>query len=154
MRVYDGEVCARTSLYVCVRMLMNVCVRTCVYMLTYKCVLCGNTMTNIIQTLMEAGPHVRGKHGYAAAAQWYAASDTSRRHHVFRRRSLQPLHLLLMRLWAHMHSPPQSRQRRLMRLCSQMLAPPQSLHLLMWLCSQMLAPPQSFQVLLWRYRCS
>jgi hypothetical protein len=66
-------------------------------------------------------------------------------------RSLQSLHLLLTRLWAHMPSPPQSRQRRLMWVCSQMLVPPQSLQVfLMRLCSQMLAPPQSLQVHLLR----
>jgi hypothetical protein len=40
--------------------------------------------------------------------------------------------------------PPQSRQRRLMRLCSQMLVPRQSLQVLLWrLFQQMLAPPMA-----------
>ena len=78
-------------------------------------------MTAIIRKSMQAGPHVRVKHGFAA-------SDASRRHYVFRQRFLQSLNVLLTRLWAHMPSPPQPRQWRLMRLCSQMLAPPQSLH--------------------------
>jgi len=48
-----------------------------------KSVLCGNTMTVIIQAAMEAGsgPHVRVKHGYPTlhicAASDSAASDTS-----------------------------------------------------------------------------
>ena len=57
-----------------------------------------------------------------------------RRHHVFRRRSLQSFQALLTRLWAHMPWPPQSRQRRLMRLCSQMPAPPQSLQVYLTRC--------------------
>jgi hypothetical protein len=122
-------------------------------------------MTAVIRASMEAGPYARVKHGRAAAAMQHrtpvpAASRV-------RRRSLQSLHLLLTRLWAHTPSPPQSRQRRLSRLfsqmpappqslqlylrrlCSQMLVPLQSLHwLLMRLCSQMLAPPQSLHLLL------
>ena len=85
-------------------------------------------MTAVIRASMEAGPNVRVKRGCAASAVQHQRKR--RRHFVFRRRSLQSLHLLLTRLWAHMPLPPQSRQRRLMRLCSQMPAPPQSLQVL------------------------
>ena len=47
---------------------------------------------------------------------------------------------------------PQSRQWRLMRLCSQMLVPSQSVQMLLLrrLCSQMPAHPQFLHLLLWR----
>ena len=50
------------------------------------------------------------------------------------------------RLWAHMPWPPQSRQWRLMRLCSQMPTPPQSLQVKRDPQS-LQVPPQSLQVL-------
>jgi hypothetical protein len=41
---------------------------------------------------------------------------STKMHHMFRRRSLQSLHLLPTRLWAHRPSPPQTPQWRLMWL--------------------------------------
>jgi hypothetical protein len=60
--VYD---CKSVRVYVCVSVCTYVyeCirVRTCVYVLTNKCVLCGNTMTAIIRSLTRKQAQVRFK---------------------------------------------------------------------------------------------
>ena len=147
------KVCACTRVYVC----ECISVRTCLYVLAYKCVLCGNTMSAIRER------RVPSPNRYMAFARFCFCKNNKRtidrsgldgsrpacscqarlcrsgcaasghlpaasRDAAVRRCCLHSLQLLPTRLWAYIPLPPQSRQWRLMRLCSH---------------SQMLAPSQS-----------
>ena len=64
--------------------------------------------------------------GRISAEPRFCVGCQRRGHHVLLRRSLQSLHCLRTRLWAHMPSPPQSLQSLLRQLCWQMQGGPKS----------------------------